>query len=490
MAKQTVLLVDDEPDILQLLEITLARMNLSTRRATNLAEARAALEEEAPDLCLTDMKLPDGNGLTLIEHMQARYPEVPVAMITAHGSVESAIEALKLGAFDFVTKPLALEKLRELVGHALQIRSDNVDVAAQALIGNAAPTEMLREQVRKVARSQAPVHIHGESGVGKEVVARLIHQLGPRSDQPFIALNCGAIPPDLVESELFGHKKGAFTGATHDKQGLFLAASGGTLFLDEVADLPLPVQVKLLRAIQEKTVRPVGSETEIATDVRLLSATHKNLAYETRAGRFRDDLYYRINVIDIHVPALRERLDDIPLLAEHLLAKMAGEHRTAPKSLSEAATEQLRSHRFPGNIRELENILARASALTEGNLIDQHDLALHPTLGVTTDEAHSEAEQRETNSGGSSVGADLSPSNAKRAGAQTSSESGTGRRPSAAELLAAVEGDLESYLADTERAILNEAMLQHRWNKTATAKSLGISFRSLRYRLKKLGLED
>ena len=278
MSQQTVLLVDDEPDILQLLEITLSRMNLQTRRASTLEEAKKHLEAETPDLCLTDMKLPDGNGLTLIDFIQHRYPDVPVAMITAHGSVESAIEALKLGAFDFVTKPLALDKLRELVGHALQISHARPDASAQELIGDSPLIGALRDQIRRVARSQAPVHIHGESGVGKEVTARLIHSLGPRSGKPFIAVNCGAIPPELVESELFGHKKGAFTGAHADKQGLFLAASGGTLLLDEVADLPLPVQVKLLRAIQEKSVRPVGSETEFPVDVRLLSATHKTLA--------------------------------------------------------------------------------------------------------------------------------------------------------------------------------------------------------------------
>ena len=510
MSGQTVLLVDDEPDILQLLEITLARMNLSTRRATNLAEARAALEECTPDLCLTDMKLPDGNGLTLIEHMQNRCPEVPVAMITAHGSVESAIEALKLGAFDFVTKPLALEKLRELVGHALQIRRDTVDVAAQELIGTSPVTEALREQVRKVARSQAPVHIQGESGVGKEVVARLIHRLGPRAGQPFIAVNCGAIPPDLVESELFGHKKGAFTGATSDKPGLFMAASGGTLLLDEVADLPLPVQVKLLRAIQEKSVRPVGSESEVATDVRLLSATHKNLAFEARAGRFRDDLYYRINVIGIHVPALRERLGDVPELADHLLQKMATEHRSPRKHLSDAAEFALQQHSFPGNIRELENILARASALTEGEIIEPADLAFQPLLddelraGSQEFQAGSQASPHALSTAASSnvghshlhAGQQIGQAGAHREAAVAANSENPvadANKPiseDSARLLAEVNGDLETYLADIERGILNEAMVQHRWNKTATAKHLGISFRSLRYRLKKLGLED
>lgn len=473
MSSQTVLLVDDEPDILQLLEITLARMNLATRKAANLAEARAALADAPPDLCLTDMKLPDGNGLELIEYMQRHCPDVPVAMITAHGSVESAIEALKLGAFDFVTKPLALEKLRELVGHALQMRAGGPDTdsdpSTQELIGVTTPVEVLRAQIHKVARSQAPVHISGESGVGKEVVARLIHRLGPRAERPFIAVNCGAIPPDLVESELFGHKKGAFTGAGSDKAGLFQAAAGGTLLLDEVADLPAPVQVKLLRAIQEKAVRPVGSETEIPTDVRLLSATHRNLAEEARLGRFRDDLYYRINVIGLKVPTLRERLEDVPLLASHLLGKMAEEQQTHPKRLTDAATLKLRQYAFPGNVRELENILARANALTEGDEIGPDDIQFEAGIDASPETRSPETVADPGQASGSAI--------------LTHQEQAT---PG----LAAVDGDLESYLLDTERRILEEALLKHRWNKTAAAKALGISFRSLRYRLKKLGLED
>ena len=462
MSQATVLLVDDEPDILQLLEITLARMNLATRSARSLAEARQLLEESTPDLCLTDMRLPDGNGLTLIEYMQNRYPDIPVAMITAHGSVESAIEALKLGAFDFVTKPLALEKLRELVGHALRASTTTDDEAEATLIGSSPKIAALREQIRKVARSQAPVHIHGESGVGKEVVARLIHRLGPRNGQPFIAVNCGAIPPELVESELFGHKKGAFTGATRDKQGLFLAAQGGTLLLDEIADLPLPVQVKLLRVIQEKTVRAVGSEQETPIDVRLLSATHKTLVQEVSEGHFRDDLYYRINVISLQVPALRERLEDIPALVAELLKRMAAEQGLPEPLLTEAATDRLASHDYPGNVRELENILARASALTDGDRIDESDL-------LFTDAP------------------DRAPTSAM---ASTASGSAAAAGQGAVSLLDVVGGDLEGYLAHTERAILNEALLAHRWNRTTAAKALGISFRSLRYRLKKLGLED
>lgn len=486
MSPRKVLLVDDEPDILQLLEITLARMNLTTRRATNLAEARIALEEFTPDLCLTDMKLPDGNGLSLISHMQRSYPDIPVAMITAHGSVESAIEALKLGAFDFVTKPLALEKLRELVGHALQIRPDTPDSASTELIGTTPPIENLRGQIHKVARSQAPVHIQGESGVGKEVVARLIHKLGPRADKPFIAVNCGAIPHDLVESELFGHKKGSFTGATSDKAGLFQTASGGTLLLDEIADLPLPVQVKLLRAIQEKTIKPVGSDSETPTDVRLLSATHKNLAHEVSAGRFRDDLYYRINVIGIHVPALRERLEDVPLLADHLLAKIGQEQGSPAKQMSDEAREALLHHSFPGNVRELENVLARANALAESDTIRTDDLVFE-LLG--TQPSASSAPAADTGNSTSSV-ADAVSGSGSTSPAGNSEFSGQLSGPSDAQLLALAGNDIEGFLADIERRILNEALVNHRWNKTATAKTLGVSFRSLRYRLKKLGLED
>ena len=463
MTKPTVLVVDDEPDILQLLEITLSRMQLSTRKASSIAEAKASLKAQTPDLCLTDMKLPDGNGLTLIEHMQNDYPDVPVAMITAHGSVESAIEALKLGAFDFVTKPLALEKLRELVAHALKATPANTDVTKETLVGETPVMGKLRDQIRKVARSQAPVHIHGESGTGKEVVARLIHQSGPRQDQPFIAVNCGAIPADLVESELFGHKKGAFTGAVTDKSGLFLAANGGTLLLDEVADLPLPMQVKLLRVIQEKSVRPVGSETEIPIDIRLLSATHKNLAQEVQNRTFRDDLYYRINVIGLQVPALRERLDDIPVLVSHILMKIAEDQSVPARTLTDGALSQLMSQKFPGNIRELENILARASALTETGHIDIDDLDQQQdvsTAGYAVPEAPAAANQLE---GGSTAPKTL---------------------------LEEVNGDLETYLASRERQILTEALTAHRWNRTSAARSLGISFRSLRYRLKKLGLED
>ena len=468
---QTVLLVDDEPDILQLLEIALARMNLNTLSAKTLTEAMQLLEHNEPDLCLTDMKLPDGNGLQLVEHVQRLEKELPVAVITAHGSVEAAIDALKLGAFDFVSKPVALDKLRELVGHALNLNrtdefSDSAD-SSRDLIGSSPATARLRKKIAKVARTQAPIHIHGESGAGKEVVARLIHRASPRQSGPFVAVNCGAIPPELVESELFGHLKGSFTGAMHDKQGLFKAADGGTLLLDEVADLPIATQVKLLRVLQEKAVRPVGSETEINVDVRLISATHKRLNQEVAAGRFRDDLFYRINVIDIAVPALKDRREDIPALATHLLAKIAEENSESPKIMTDDAMAQLIKAEFPGNVRQLENVLARAAALADTDEIQIDDLEIvasastsapAPALNVGN---HNQPETSPASSGSQNLTA-----------------------------LDAVGGDLEGHMDAIERAILQNAMTEYKWNKTAAAKALGVSFRSLRYRLQKLGLDD
>ena len=324
MTRQRALIVDDEPDIRELLEITLGRMKLDTRSARNVREARDWLAREPFDLCLTDMRLPDGTGLELVQFIQQRYPQTPVAMITAYGSLDTAIGALKAGAFDFVTKPVDLARLRELVNSALRLQEQQAGDAPsdERLLGNSPPMQQLRSQIGKLARSQAPVYISGESGSGKELVARLIHEQGPRADKPFVPVNCGAIPSELMESEFFGHKKGSFTGAIEDKQGLFQAAQGGTLFLDEVADLPLGMQVKLLRAIQEKAVRAVGGQQEMVVDVRILCATHKDLAAEVAAGRFRQDLFYRLNVIELRVPPLRERREDIPLLANVLLQRL------------------------------------------------------------------------------------------------------------------------------------------------------------------------
>ena len=460
MTQQSVLIVDDEPDIRELLDITLSRMGLETHSAATLAEAMDKVAKIQPDLCLTDMRLPDGNGISLVEHIQEEYPQIPVAMITAHGSVETAISALKAGAFDFISKPIELDSLRSLVGTALKLEGDT-SIASTAvdhdLIGSTSAIQILRKQISKLSRSQAPVYINGESGSGKEVVARLIHNNGPRSTGAFVAVNCGAIPPELMESELFGHVKGSFTGASQDKIGLFQAASGGTLFLDEVADLPLAMQVKLLRAVQEKVVRPVGASEEQATDIRLLSATHKDLAVEVEEGRFRNDLYYRINVIDLHVPSLRERIDDLPELANAILQRIATDSGSDNAQLDPSAIEALGQYNFPGNVRELENILERALALSDGEAITADDFQFSGSIP--------ESMQVES---GEKPGDDTAP---------------VADSPDA-------NGDLEGYLEEVERKILVTALEESRWNKTATAKVLGISFRSLRYRLKKLGLDD
>ncbi|MGR8919745.1 MAG: sigma-54-dependent transcriptional regulator, partial [Gammaproteobacteria bacterium] len=372
------LVVDDEPDIRELLAITLARMDIDCASAADIGEAEALLEREQFDLCLTDMRLPDGNGLDLVQHIARNYPAMPVAVITAHGNMESAISALKSGAFDFVSKPVDLNELRRLVSQALSLRAAPTS-SASTLIGRSAAIERVRATVQKVARSQAPVYISGESGTGKELVARLIHDQGARAEAPFVPVNCGAIPDDLMESELFGHRKGSFTGAVADKPGLFQAAEGGTLFLDEVAELPLHMQVKLLRAIQEKRVRPIGAEAEIAVDCRILSATHKDLAALVEAGEFRQDLYYRINVIELSVPPLRERREDVDLLTDHFLALKAAEFGMDAPGIAEEARAELRGYSFPGNVRELENILERALTLCENDRIGAEDLRLERT---------------------------------------------------------------------------------------------------------------
>ena len=459
MATQSVLIVDDEPDIRELLDITLSRMGLQTHSAATLEEAKELVARVQPDLCLTDMRLPDGNGISLVQYIQQEFPHIPVAMITAHGSVETAISALKAGAFDFISKPVELESLRRLISSALQLHGDTSqtqDALDQGMIGSAPVIQTLRQQISRLARSQAPVHIHGESGSGKEVVARLIHNNGPRATGAFVAVNCGAIPPELMESELFGHVKGSFTGASQDKVGLFQAASGGTLFLDEVADLPLTMQVKLLRAIQEKTIRPVGASEEQHTDIRLLSATHKDLANEVETGKFRQDLYYRINVIDVRVPSLRERLEDVPALTKNILTRIGTENGTAESRLENSAVNALNNYTFPGNVRELENILERALALSEGDSITADDLQF--SSATTRDPVSSQDE------------------NSERSDKAHESHN--------------AYGDLEGYLEDIEREMISRALEQCRWNKTETAKMLGISFRSLRYRQKKLGLDN
>jgi len=440
--RQKVLVVDDEPDIRELLEITLGRMKLETFSARNAAEALALLKRETFDLCLTDMRLPDGTGLELVQYIQQRYPQVPVAMITAYGSLDTAINALKAGAFDFLTKPVDLTRLRELVTNALLLPVAEVAIDRR-LLGDSLPIRTLRKHITKLARSQAPVYISGESGSGKELVAHLIHDQGPRANQPFIPINCGAIPSELMESEFFGHRKGSFSGAIEDKPGLFQAAQGGTLFLDEVADLPLAMQVKLLRAIQEKAVRSVGGQQETVVDVRILCATHKDLDAEVAAERFRQDLYYRLNVIEIRVPPLRERRDDIETLSSHMLKRLAADTGQPAAKLHPQALDALKSYRFPGNVRELENMLERAHTLCENKQIEAGDLRL-------------------------------------------------------AEGNCAVEGglpdltqidNLETYLENVERQLLLQALEETRWNRTAAAQRLNLSFRSMRYRLKKLGLD-
>jgi len=441
--RRKALIIDDEPDIRELLEITLGRMKLDTRSARNLKEARECLAREHYDLCLTDMRLPDGSGLELVQHIQQYHPQLPVAMITAYGSLETAIGALKAGAFDFLTKPVDLNRLRELVNAALRLpkNGSSETQAENRLLGESPPMRMLRKQIAKLARSQAPIYISGESGSGKELVARLIHEQGPRCEQPFVPVNCGAIPSELMESEFFGHRKGSFTGASQDKQGLFQAADGGTLFLDEVADLPLPMQVKLLRAIQEKAVRPLGEAREQSVDVRVLCATHKDLADEVAAGRFRQDLYYRLNVIELSVPPLRERREDIAVLADAVLRRLAGGEQ--PPQLHPDALARLQGYRFPGNVRELENMLERAFTLCEGDEIRSGDLR-------------------------------LAEGSASTAGADSQ--------------LAQVD-NLEDHLEQIERQLIMQALEETRWNRTAAAQRLGLSFRSMRYRLKKLGLD-
>ncbi|CAK0767809.1 Response regulator protein PilR [Gammaproteobacteria bacterium] len=450
--KPLALIVDDEPDILELLEITLGRMNLDTCSAANLGAARAALARRPINLCITDLRLPDGDGTELVEHIQRHYPIIPVAVITAHGDMETAIRALKAGAFDFVSKPVDLQVLRSLVTTASRLsrRPVSEQRARCLLLGDSAAMRLVRATIAKVARSQAPIHISGESGTGKELVARLIHEQGPRAERPFIPVNCGAIPAELMESELFGHRKGAFSGAVGEHEGLFQTANGGTLFLDEVADLPLPMQVKLLRAIQEKAIRPLGTSREIPVDARILSATHRDLAALVQEGTFRQDLYYRVNVIELRVPALRERREDIPILVEHFLERCAMASGLSVPRLSSRAMEALLHYTFPGNVRELENILERAITLCDSGVIAECDLLLPEAASTRTAVASGE----------------IARSNE-----------------------AVTKGSLDPFLDSIEKETILKALEQTHWNRTAAARILGISFRALRYRLKKLGLD-
>ena len=435
-----VLVIDDEPDLLELLELTLSRMGLDTTRAQSVAEAIRLLDAQGFDLCLTDMRLPDGEGLRVVEHITEKGLDVPVAVITAFGSAENAVAALKAGAFDYLAKPVALEQLRALVKQALKVPEKPAAPSSYQLLGESQAIMQVRQMIDRLSKSQAPVFITGESGSGKELAARMIHLGGPRAEQPFVPVNCGAIPENLMESEFFGYKKGAFTGAEGDRDGFFQAANGGTLFLDEVADLPLPMQVKLLRAIQEKRVRKVGSTTEEPVDVRIISATHKKLPALVEAGEFRQDLFYRLHVIELAMPSLREMREDIPTIADALLHKMS---RAAPAKLDAEAAAALESYPFPGNVRELENILERGLSLAAD------------TQQITADDLHLTPPPEETD----------------------------------AALPTGDKWPLQDYLDRVERAAINEALEKTRYNRTAAAKLLGITFRAMRYRMERLGIK-
>jgi two-component system, NtrC family, response regulator PilR len=448
MASQ-VLVVDDEADIRELLSMTLTRMGLEAHCAANTTEAFAMLRQHAYELCLTDMRLPDGDGLTLLEHVSRNYPNLPVAVITAYGSTENAVAALKAGAFDYLAKPVSLNQLRTLVRSALKLSrppqprgADEIaegDSVMPLLIGESPAMQATRAMIERLARSQAPIHVSGESGSGKELAARLIHLKGSRRDGPFVPVNCGAIPETLMESEFFGYRKGAFTGAHADRSGFFQAASAGTLFLDEVADLPLQMQVKLLRAIQEKKVRQVGSTVEEPVDVRIISATHRNLAEQVRSGAFRQDLFYRLNVIELSMPSLREMREDIPAIADAILRRHAGTAQV-PRLTDEARAELAR-YDFPGNVRELENVLERALALASGEEITADDLRLSPRR--------------------------MQEQSAEMAGLP-----------------------LQDRLDAIERKAIFDALEQTHYNRTAAARVLGITFRALRYRMERLGIKD
>ena len=451
--KLTCLIVDDETDIRELLTMTLERMDIDTYSASNIQEAKSLLAQRQYALCLTDMQMPGGTGLDLVNYINEFHPGLPVAVITAHASAENAVSALKAGAFDYLSKPISLKQLRPVIEFALKLTSQANTSKGDALemIGDSEPMVQVRAMITKLARSQAPVYISGESGSGKELAAKLIHKNSSRGDGAFIAVNCGAIPENLMESEFFGYKKGSFTGANQDKEGMFQAANGGTLFLDEVADLPLAMQVKLLRAIQEKKVRMVGGTSEEAVDVRIISATHKNLAQMMDAGLFRQDLYYRLNVIQLKMPSLRDRPSDIPLLANLLLAKLCAYQKISMPTLDSDAQAYLSKMQFPGNVRELENMLERALAMSDGQMITIEDLSYENNYSAT-------------------------------ASGLSTQKSSTFNAEKPLDL------NLSDYLEDVEKKAIVKALEKTNNNKTAAAKLLGVSFRTLRYRLAKLGL--
>lgn len=461
------LVIDDEEDLRLLMQMTLKRLGVTCYTAENIQQAKYLLTQHTFNLCLTDLNLPDGNGIELVEHISQHYAGLPVAVISAYGNMDVAIAALKAGAFDFVSKPIQQAQLKVLLEHALSsniqpISELDLQIEDQMLLGASPVMQSLKRTLRKLSRSQAPVYIAGESGTGKEVVARLIHQLSNRNEGPFIPVNCGAIPQELMESEFFGHKKGSFTGAHQDKIGLFQAANTGTLFLDEVADLPLAMQVKLLRAIQEKKIRPLGSDQEISVDIRILSATHKDLETMVQDGKFRQDLFFRIHVIDVRIPPLRERGEDILLLAEHFLQQICKDWQLDPMSLAHDTKAHLLQGYYEGNVRELRNVMERAVTLSEGNCIKiEHIQNLRCKQSATTIENMQIQQDHSSN---------MSVQTAKKMGLPK-------------------EG-LEEYLADIEKKLLIEALDSTHWNRTLAAKKLGMSFRSLRYRLKKFELDS
>jgi two-component system response regulator PilR (NtrC family) len=454
---RTVLIIDDEADILELLELTLLRMGLEVERASCVKEAIERLQSQTYDLCLTDMRLPDGTGIDVVKHISQHCADLPVAVITAHGNTENAVAALKAGAFDYVAKPVSLEQLRTLVKSALSLPQGPAAKSSEggsSLLGESQAIQQVRTLVEKLGRSEAPVYISGESGSGKELAARLIHENGARRDKPFVPVNCGAIPDTLVESELFGYRKGAFTGANEDRDGFFQAAHGGTLFLDEIAELPLHTQVLLLRAIQERRVRKVGATQEEPVDVRIICATNQSLAGMVEAGRFRRDLYYRLNVVDLTMPPLRECREDIPVIAAHILQRLSAQSGVAPPRLSAPALEELMAYDFPGNVRELENILERALALSPAAELGPVDLALHRI--APEDEAADAAD---------AAAAEAQPA-----------------RPA--------DSPLPAYLDQLEREAILQALGKTGFNRTAAARLLGITFRQLRYRMQRLNIKD
>ena len=449
MTDPVALIIDDEQDLLSLLSISLRRMGVESVKAASVGEAISQLEKRGFDLCLTDLRLPDGSGMEIVKHIQENHSNIPVAVITAFGNPQTAVEALKRGAFDYIAKPIEVKQLQAIVESSIRLgKSDSAVTSERPLLGCSDEIRKIRALIAKVARNQAPVHIHGETGTGKELIARLIHDQGPRAGRAFVAVNCGAIPRELMESEFFGHKKGSFTGAISDKQGLFEAANGGTLFLDEVAELPRDLQVKLLRAIQEKTVRPVGEISERLIDVRLISATHKNLLQMIDQGKFREDLFYRINVIPVIAPSLRARAGDIPELALHFVKVISEKIGVTAPELSEEALKMLASHSFPGNVRELENILERTLALHDGTTIQASDIDVPKRSSTQI------ADLRETAPDQFSIGE--------------------------------MDGAIESHLEKIEKRLIEEALQNSGGNITRAAELLGTTFRSLRYKIKKL----